>query len=376
MSQPQPRRTVNAPAVQGKPAATRTTPQVASTQTTTAKFTPDTTHKLYRLNLPRDIQYLRSITETFAAPDGTAICGPYVPKNDLPEISFPFLPRARVTDAGAANSGNAAPGPQPNPNNVLLVIPTSNESKTKMLLDHLHKIKPPHIKLTHRQIPAKSGVGEQPYDGAGPLGAFTRVLNAIRTLQADPQRRKALLDKRIGTIIVGAIENFMQRPSGPGGRAVDYGVVVFCVVSLMPGADQSGGKWKWSMGVSGGVSAPTEYWKEAETFGFEKNVREHGNVTIGELLHVNAGLDKANWHLQLAGVSRYDLLEDAMKALKVPWPEERRAVAVAGDGAQRRGGGTNGTAVRANGASVRANGAAVRASPEATGRPKQTTQQS
>ncbi|KAH6619315.1 hypothetical protein B0J18DRAFT_433788 [Chaetomium sp. MPI-SDFR-AT-0129] len=376
MSQPQPRQTVNAPAVQGKPAATRTTPQVASTQTTTTKFTPDTTHKLYRPNLPRDIQYLRSITETFAAPDGTAICGPYVPKNELPEISFPFLPRPRVTDAGAAN-GNAAPGPQPNPNNVLLVIPTSNKSKTDMLLKHMQATKPAHITLTHRQIPAESGVGEQPYDDAGPRGAFTRVLNAIRTLQADPQHRKALLDGQVGTVIVGAIENFIQRPTGPGGLAVDYGVVLICRVSLSrtPGATAAA-EWKWSMGVSGGVSAPTEYWKEAEKFGFEDKAGKHGKVTVGELLHINAGLDKANWHLQLAGVSRYVLLRKTMEALKVPWPKTRRAVAVAGAGAQRRDGGTNGATGRANGASVRAGGAPVRANPEATGRPKQTTQQS
>lgn len=362
MSQSQPRRTINAADVSGKAAATKTTPQVASTQTTATKFTPDTTHALYRPGLPTDIQYLRRITKTFPAPDGVAMCRPHVPEAvDLPKIFFPTTGAA----AAAGNNGNAAPGPRPrpNPNNVLLVIPTSNTSKTEMLLTHLHAIKPAHITLTHRQIPAESKVGEQPYDGAGPRGAFNRVLNAIRTLQATLEHRKALVDGKIGTVIVGAIENFMQRQPGPDGLAVDYGVVVFCRVSLMPGAGKSGGKWKWSMGVSGGVSAPTEYWKEAEKFGFEDGARKlFGKVTVGELLHVNAGLSKADWHLQLAKVSRYELLRQAMAALEVSWPKKRRAVAVAGAGAQRQGGGANGAAAMAN--------------SEATNASKKTTQRS
>jgi hypothetical protein len=121
--------------------------------------------------------------------------------------------------------------------------------------------------------------------------------------------------------LVGAVENVISRSARREDGAVvpvDYGVVVFCRVSLVDGT------WEWRVGVSGGVTVPVEYWREAERYGFEDGDerRQRGRVTVGEVLATNVpGLDKADWHLPLAGRSRYDLLREAMERMEVPWPE-------------------------------------------------------
>jgi hypothetical protein len=73
---------------------------------------------------------------------------------------------------------------------------------------------------------------------------------------------------------------------------------------------------------------PVDYWREAETAGFEDEKEPRGNgrprfgkVTVGSLVAKHAGLSSANWHEQLAGVSRYDLLGNAMGKMEAPWPE-------------------------------------------------------
>jgi hypothetical protein len=110
---------------------------------------------------------------------------------------------------------------------------------------------------------------------------------------------------------------------------VDYGFVVLCRVPVArAGSVESAGPWEWRAGISRGVTVPVDYWREAERAGFEdeenpKDARRprFGKVTVGSLLAKHAGLSSANWHEQLAGVSRYDLLADAMGRMEAPWPE-------------------------------------------------------
>lgn len=225
-------------------------------------------------------------------------------------------------------------------NNVLLVIPTANESKTRLLLGELRARKPDSINLYHLVIKADSGVGEQPYDAAGPRGACNRVRNALNQL-ASAEHQAFLQERRIGTVLVGAVENFIARPSRPGREApagdkrdsvpVDYGFLVLCRVTAAPGprADGATGEneceWEWRSAVSRGTTVPVEYWRAAEMHGFEDaepgQTGTHGKVTVGEVLAANVpGLDKANWNEPLAHVSRYELLQEAMKKMQIPWP--------------------------------------------------------
>ncbi|KAL2157987.1 hypothetical protein VTH06DRAFT_4796 [Thermothelomyces fergusii] len=214
-------------------------------------------------------------------------------------------------------SGSGAPALDPT--NVLLIIPTANRAKTELLLGRLASAKPAHVRLSHCQVRAESGVGEQPYDAAGPRGAFNRAVNAVAALLADGARRAALVeDRRVGTLLVGAIENFVLRRGGGGGGGgpVDHGFVVLCRVSLLDGS------WDWVVGVSRGVTVPWEYYSAAQKLGFEDEgdgdgeARRCGRVTIGKLLSANAGVDDADWSQALVGVSRYELLREALEAME------------------------------------------------------------
>lgn len=288
--------------------------------TTPAAAASATTNPLYNPTLPTDRALLHQTLRP--APDATALCAPCIPSaSALPNLTFP---RTATT-----TSPSSSPSPTTNPSrrsraNVLLVIPTANASKTALLTAHLAATRPPHVAaLTHLQIPAESGVGEQPYDEAGPRGAFNRVLGAVRALRAEERYARVLGERGVGTVVVGAVENFVRRErerNADGGVVVpvDYGVVVFCRILLGEGEEEA--EWEWRVGVSRGVTVPVEYWRAAEGFGFEDEGRMHGKVTVGEVMAANLGVDKANWFLELASVSRYDLLGDAMKAMEVPWP--------------------------------------------------------
>ena len=266
--------------------------------------------------LPTDISTLKQ-PGTLDAPDALTLCKPHLPPpSTLPHLTLP------------ANH-------QPDPNTVLLLIPTNNAFKTKLLTTHLS---PPHTTTTTipLTVPADSAVGEQPYDSAGPQGAFNRVVNAVRLLGADRPGENgwwaAVRERRVVTVVVGAVENFIVRPGAAvagGNRCevpVDYGVVVLCRIPLVYDGESvvegRPAEWEWKVGVSKGVRVPVGYWRAAEEgWGFEDAERRFGKKTVGEVLAENVkGLDKANWHKDLAGVSRYDLLEEAMGEMDCkPW---------------------------------------------------------
>ena len=264
--------------------------------------------------LPTDISTLQQ-PGTLHAPDALTLCQPHLPPpRTLPGLTLP------------ANH-------QPDSNTVLLLIPTNNAFKTKLLTTHLS---PPTTSTTTipLTVPAVSAVGEQPYDSAGPQGAFNRVVNAVRLLGTDPlgkDGRAAVRERGVGTVVVGAVENFIVRPGaaacGSGYEVpVDYGVVVLCRIPLVHDGDSGvqgrPGEWEWKVGVSKGVRVPVDYWRAAEGgWGFEDEERRFGKKTVGEVLAENVkGLDKADWHRDLAGVSRYDLLEEVMREMDgKPW---------------------------------------------------------
>ncbi|KAL2184033.1 hypothetical protein L209DRAFT_693846 [Thermothelomyces heterothallicus CBS 203.75] len=282
---------------------------------------PEALPQLYDPSLPTDLSHLRQ---------------KQVPALDLGQHpNFYKIPRPpsslfeSLISNGNNNHATSSHGaPALDPYKVLLVIPTANESKTELLCSRLSSTKPAHVQLSYCQVKADSGVGEQPYDEAGPRGAFNRAVNAVAALLGDEERRAALVEDRgVGTLIVGAIENFVLRHGieprpGRSCGPVDHGFVVLCRVSLL---DKT---WEWVVGVSRGVTVPWEYYSAAQKLGFEDEgegegegeTKTCGKVTVGKLLLANAGVDDANWYQALAGVSRYDLLGEVLKAMDVPWP--------------------------------------------------------
>jgi hypothetical protein len=189
---------------------------------------------------------------------------------------------------------------------VLLVIPTVNKSKGRLLREAFENQKPKDVVMHSMVAPFDSGVGEQPYNEAGVLGAHTRICNALRHLNA-PEYQETLVPKGIGTVVVASIENYIQLDDV--GRPTDYGVVVI----------HNATTGETAACLSLGVTVPPAYVDRARRFGFEGNPN-HGRVAVGQILAAHVpGLDKADWHSVLAGRSRYDLLSDAISRLTIPW---------------------------------------------------------
>lgn len=189
--------------------------------------------------------------------------------------------------------------------NIFLFIPTANVFKKKVIeaKARAQLQKDQQSRLVVFQHDVDSGVGNQPYDENGIKGAYNRILNAILYLDQHPD----LLEKnKVGTVLVGAIENYIQR-SATGGPAIDHAAVVMfnatkqTVVGL----------------VGKGVTVPIDALKEAERFGFDDEERRSGKVTVGEVLANEFGIDKADWNKVVTGVSRYKLIEEVLGELNV-----------------------------------------------------------
>ena len=189
---------------------------------------------------------------------------------------------------------------------VLLVIPTANKSKGKLLGDGFQRQKPKGVVLHSISVPFDSGVGEQPYNEAGSIGAHTRISNASRHLKT-PKYQEMLISKGIGTVLVASVENFIQLDNVK--RPADYGIVV--IHNASTGDTTAGLSW--------GVTVPPAYVDRARRFGFDGNPN-YGRVTVGQILAAHVpGLDKADFHSVLVGRSRYNLLNEVIDRLKIPW---------------------------------------------------------
>lgn len=191
-------------------------------------------------------------------------------------------------------------------NAVLLVIPTENESKRRLLQEAFRERAPNDVIVHTVTISIDSGVGEQPYNGAGIIGAHHRISNALLRLDT-AEYQEIFKVKRIGTVIVASIESYIQTDNID--RPADYGIVVI----------HNATKQQTTACISCGVTVPPAYVNRARRFGFEGDPNR-GRVTVGQILAAHVpGLDKADWQLVLAGHSRYDLLKDAIRQLRIPW---------------------------------------------------------
>jgi len=190
--------------------------------------------------------------------------------------------------------------------NVLVVIPTGNNSKKQCIQDVIPHTTPEGDCVRFFTIEADSNVGEQPYNEAGVEGARNRIQNVLAALKS-PEYRDCLQEWAIGTVIVACIESFIQTDNVD--HPTDYGVLVFYNASSQQSVTA----------MSKGITVPEQYLDRARRFGVEGNPN-YGRVTVGRILAANVpGLDKADWHSVLAGRSRYDLLKEAARGLQIPW---------------------------------------------------------
>jgi non-canonical (house-cleaning) NTP pyrophosphatase len=191
-------------------------------------------------------------------------------------------------------------------NAVLLVIPTDNESKRRLLQESFIERAPNDMIVHIVTVPVNSGVGEQPYNEAGIIGAHNRISNALLRLDT-VEYEETFKVKRIGTVVVASIENYIQTDNID--RPADYGIVVIHNATTQ----QTTACTSW------GVTVPPAYINRARRFGFEGDPNR-GRVTVGQILAAHVpGLDKADWQSVLSGHSRYDLLRDAIRQVPIPW---------------------------------------------------------
>ncbi|KAK0748325.1 hypothetical protein B0T21DRAFT_406852 [Apiosordaria backusii] len=241
----------------------------------------------------------------------------YLPKKDalLPIKLFPPLQLPQISPENLPPKLSFNLETDSTEKRVLLIIPTKNPSKTELLLAHFKENLPPNTELHHLAFAgASSGVGEQPYDQSGIIGAHNRIDHIVTCLPLIPDVVAEVVSHRITTIIVAAIESFIARPGyrppppgqEPSTEPIDYASIMFYnpVTRVV------------TTGVSTGASVPKEYYEEAQKYGFsdpyddfmfahlrkEKTLSKealvrHGRVMVGEILAANIeGLDKADWH--------------------------------------------------------------------------------
>ncbi|KOS22590.1 hypothetical protein ESCO_001918 [Escovopsis weberi] len=197
--------------------------------------------------------------------------------------------------------------PPPRGSNILLIIPTGNKDKMDVIKECVEHHALLGAQVFTETVHVDSGVGEQPYNSAGALGVFNRISNALKTISDD--RLASLMEEHgIGTVLVGAIENFVQTKDVP--RPADHAVAVL----------HNATTGEMATACSRGVTLDPEYVGWAMALGCVHGHPDHGKETVGNMLAARfQGLDSKNWHEVLAGVSRYALLREALANLNFTW---------------------------------------------------------
>lgn len=155
-------------------------------------------------------------------------------------------------------------------------------------------------------FPVESGVGEQPYNIAGSEGARNRIMNALARLQS-PEYAETFAKENIGLVIAASIENYVQTEDID--RPADFAIAVVHNANMNQTRSSS----------SRGVTIAPRYVDRARRFGTNGDAN-YGNITVGKVMAARVSqLDHADWHSVVAGISRYDLLAEAIAKIQIPW---------------------------------------------------------
>jgi hypothetical protein len=193
--------------------------------------------------------------------------------------------------------------------NVLLLVPSANKDKRQLLQASLQETVG-DSKLTVQPYNIETGV-EEPYNDAGVECIARRICGTVSHAKTIEHTLK---DQHIGTIIIGAIENYI-RTSKENESAVDFGLVVFYNV----------GTGALVQATTQGVPVQMRYLREALS-GRLSEQSSAGSVTYGSILekyfdtlaqelHGPAFEISKDWHKVVCGRSRYYLLMDTCRDL-------------------------------------------------------------
>lgn len=183
---------------------------------------------------------------------------------------------------------------------VLIIVPTQNELKIQTVKIAMDNYFGARLDTIWRQK-APSGEVEQPVGAAqGVRGACGRINNAIRALNQDQSFTQYLISHQIGRLLAVSVENFI---SGSSENTVDYAfVVIYNIISN-----------RYVAGFSRGCNFPTRFVNEAQT-----EISLAMEKTIGDIIEEhNPKVTHDDPHRYLCGVSRYDLIIQALNNLMV-----------------------------------------------------------
>ncbi|KAH7028038.1 uncharacterized protein B0I36DRAFT_146533 [Microdochium trichocladiopsis] len=190
---------------------------------------------------------------------------------------------------------------------VTVIIPTANKQKVATIKSYFSKHIPASTLVYFDIVPVQSDVSEQPYNGAGSGGALNRIRNAVMHVAQSPELMELYHERNAQAIYVAAIESFIQTKDID--RPADFGVVALCNVLQN----------SYTGCASRGVTIDPVFVEAARQYGFDMGNEDYGAVTVGTVLASRfPSIDKANWHEVVAGVSRYDLLTEAIESLSLP----------------------------------------------------------
>ncbi|KAF4965533.1 hypothetical protein FSARC_6683, partial [Fusarium sarcochroum] len=194
----------------------------------------------------------------------------------------------------------------PHGHGCLVIIPTENEDKVKLLRAKLQQKKPSDIALHFLCIPTSDDGYSQPFDEQGKTCAKKRIWKASNAFMRD--HSSYLEDNRIGTVLFAVIESFFQL--GNVERPVDAAVIA--VYNAMTGQTEAG--------VSKGVTLHPAFVEEARSRGFVYGDQERCSTTVGEIVAERIeSVKKADWHEPACGTSRYTIVGERIEAMNIPW---------------------------------------------------------
>lgn len=199
---------------------------------------------------------------------------------------------------------------EPCGNNTLLLVATENLSKIGILEEKIRGEMNEGELVTYSIEPKTSA--QQPYNKMGMRCLLERIEAMVEFANQNSQMLK---EDRIGTVIIGAMENYIQT-SNTDNSGADFGIVMLynantqCVVQ----------------GTSKGVPVDGEYLQEARSGGSWGEEKDRGKVTYGEILkkvfHKAAQREfgteydiAKDWHRAVCGISRYSLLREVARDL-------------------------------------------------------------
>lgn len=211
---------------------------------------------------------------------------------------------------------------EPYGSNTLLLAATNDMSEIEIFEEKLRGEMIGGELVTHSIEPKTSA--QQPYNKMG----MTCLLERIEAMVEFATWSSHLLkENQIGTVVIGAIEHYIQTSSIDTSGA-DFGLVMLYNVNTQ----------KVVQGISKGVPVEGEYLQEARSAGFWDEEKDRGKITYGEILRkifhgaaqreFGPDYDIAkDWHRAVCSISRYSLLKDVVQTFG-PLLEPQHASAI------------------------------------------------